>query len=159
MKFNAGLAKSLLMAASIGMVVPLVAQTAPKKTAPKGGAAKPAPAPEAAAEEEAEIVLPGSVIARSGGGFLSLTVEGIHFKLSFYDAKKKPVDADAIRAIARWDPVNKAGEERSILNPADEGKALRGNVAVRPPYVFKVYLTLIGPDDVVLESHVVNFRG
>ncbi len=157
MKFNAGLAKSLLMAASIGMVVPLVAQTAPKKTAPKGDAAKPAP--EAPAAEEAEIVLPGSVIERSGGGFLSLTVEGIHFKLSFYDAKKKPVNADAIRAIARWDPVNKAGEERSILNPADEGKALRGNVAVRPPFVFKVYLTLIGPDDAVLESHVVNFRG
>jgi len=159
MKFNAGLAKSLLMAASIGMVVPLVAQTAPKKAAPKGGAAKPAPAPEVPAGEEPEIALPGAVISRSGGGFLSLTIEGIHFKLSFYDAKKKPVDADAIRAITRWDPVNKTGQVRSILNPSGDGKSLTGNVPVRPPYVFKVYITLIGPEDAVIESHVVDFRG
>jgi len=163
MKINAALAKSLLMAASIGMVVPVIAQTAPKKDAPKPGpskpgSAKPAPAP-AAPVEEAEPVIPGTVITRADGGFLSLTVEGLHFKLSFYDAKKKPVAADAVRAIARWDPVNKAGEVRSILNPTDEGKALKGNVAVRPPYVFKVYLSLIGAEDKVLESHVVDFRG
>jgi hypothetical protein len=155
MKLNSALAKSLLMAASIGIVVPLCAQTAPKKPAPNAGTAKPAPAPVA---EEEEPKLPGSVISRPGGGFLSLTVEGLHFKLSFYDAKKKPVAVDAVRAITRWDPVNKAGEERSILNPAGES-ALVGNVAVRPPYVFKVFITLIGPDDKVIESHVVDFRG
>lgn len=150
MKLNAALAKSLLMAASIGIVVPLVAQTAPKK---------PAPTPAAPTEEEPEPQLPGTVIARSGGGFLSLTLEGGHFKLSFYDAKKKPATADAIRAIARWDPVNKTGDVRSVLNPADEGRALQGNVMVRPPYVFKVYITLIGADDTAMESHVVDFRG
>jgi hypothetical protein len=155
MKLNAALAKSLLMAASIGMVVPLIAQTPSKKEAPKPGPARPAPAPA----EEVEPVIPGTVIARADGGFLSLTLEGIHFKLSFYDAKKKPVEADAIRAIARWDPVNKAGEERSILNPAEQGKALKGNVPVRPPYVFKVYLSLIGAEDKVVESHVADFRG
>jgi hypothetical protein len=163
MKINAALAKSLLMAASIGMVVPVIAQTPPKKDASKPGsakpgAAKPAPAPAAPAEE-VEPVIPGTVITRADGGFLSLTVEGIHFKLSFYDAKKKPIEANAIRAIARWDPVNKAGEVRSILNPTDDGKALKGNVPVRPPYVFKVYLSLIGAEDKVLESHVVDFRG
>ena len=157
MKFNAALAKSLLMAASIGVVVPVLAQTPPRRDAAKP---KPDAAPATPAEEaEAEPQLPGSVIARPDGGFLSLTVDGIHFKLSFYDAKKKPVAADAIRAIARWDPVNKAGQERSVLNPTDDGQALRGNVAVRPPFVFKVYLTLIGADDKAMESHVVNFRG
>jgi hypothetical protein len=158
MKPNAALAKSLLMAASIGTVVPLCAQTAPKNPAPNAGVAKPAPAPAPVTEEE-EPKLPGSVIARPGGGFLSLTVEGIHFKLSFYDAKKKPVAADAVRATTRWDPVNKTGEVRSVLNPSGEGTALIGNVAVRPPYVFKVYMTLIGPDEKVIESHVVDFRG
>ena len=150
MKLNAALAKSLLMAASIGIVVPLFAQTAPKN---------PAPSADAPAEEEVEPQLPGSVIARSGGGFLSLSLEGGHFKLSFYDAKKKPVPADAVRAVTRWDPVNKTGDVRSILNPTDDGTALKGNVIVRPPYVFKVYLTLIGADDKAIESHVVDFRG
>ncbi len=155
MKLNAALAKSLLMAASIGVVVPLVAQTSPKKDAPKTGPSAPQPAP---AEEEAEPQLPGSVIARPGGGFLSLSVEGLHFKLSFYDAKKKPVDADAIRALARWDPPGR-DQQRSVLNPAGDGKSLTGNVQVRPPYVFKVFLTVIGSDEKVIESHVVDFRG
>jgi hypothetical protein len=159
MKPNAALAKSLLMAASIGIVVPLCAQTAPKKSAPTAGPSKPAPAPAAPAAEEPEPQLPGSVIARPSGGFLSLTVEGLNFKLSFYDAKKKPLAADAVRAIARWDPVNKTGEVRSVLNPTDEGTALMGNVPVRPPYVFKVFLTLLGPDGKALESHVVDFKG
>jgi hypothetical protein len=156
MKLNAALAKSLLMAASIGIVVPLVAQTSAKKEAPQTGSAQPPTT--GASEEEQEPQLPGSVIARPGGGFLSLTVDGLHFKLSFYDAKKKPVEADAIRALARWDPPSRS-QERSVLNPDSDGKALIGNVQVRPPYVFKVFLTLIGPDDKVLESHVVDFRG
>jgi hypothetical protein len=158
MKLNAALAKSLLMAASIGTVVPLAAQTAPKK--PAAGSAKPAPAPAPAPDEtEAEPVLPGSVIARPGGGFLSLSLEGVNFKLTFHDAKKKPVPADAVRATVRWNPVNKTGDLRSVLNPGGSDNALVGNVPVRPPYVFKVYLTLIGPDDKAMESHVVDFRG
>lgn len=160
MKLNAALAKSLLMAASIGILVPLVGQTAPKKDAPKTGATKPKPAPTPAAPvEEPETQLPGSVIARPNGGFLSLSVEGGRFKLGFYDAKKKPVAADAVRAITRWDPVTKAGEERSILNLAEGGQALTGNVVVRPPYVFKVFVTLIGSDDKAIESYTVDFRG
>ena len=164
MKLNAALAKSLLMAASIGVVVPLIAQTVPKKDAPKQPAkpatpkAAPAPAPAAPAEE-AEITLPGAVITRASGGFLSLTVEGGHFKLSFYDVKKKPASADAVRATARWDPVNKPGVMRTVLLPAGGNQALTGNTFVQPPFVFKVYLSLIGPDDAVLESHVIDFRG
>jgi hypothetical protein len=158
MKLNAALAKSLLMAASIGTVMPLCAQTAPKKSTPNAGAAKPAPAPAPEVAEE-EPKLPGSVISRPGGGFLSLSLEGGNFKLSFYDEKKKPVAADAVRATTRWDPVNKVGDVRSVLNPTGDGTAFVGNVVVRPPYVFKVYVTLIGPEDKAIESHVVDFRG
>jgi hypothetical protein len=153
MKLNAALAKSLLMAASMGMVVPVLAQTAPKKNSPPSDAPNPAPA------EEPEPQLPGSVIAREDGGFLSLTVEDNHFKLTFYNAKKKPVSADAIRALLRWNPVNKSGDERSILNPTGDDTSLQGTTIVRPPFVFKVYITLIGADGKTLETHVVDFRG
>jgi hypothetical protein len=153
MKLNAALAKSLLMAASIGIVVPLVAQTGSKKVAPKADPAQPAP-PEGAAPQ-----LPGTVIAREDGRFLSLSLDGMHFKLSFYDANKVLVEPDAVRAVARWDPVNKAGVLRAVLNPSEDGKALKGNVLVRPPYVFKVQLLLIGADDNTIESHSVDFRG
>ncbi len=143
MKIHPALGKSLLMAASVGMIVPVLAQPA--------GA-------NVVVEEEAEIVLPGSVVPRKNGGYLSLTLEGNFFKLSFYDEKKKPATADAVRATTRWEPVNKSGEERSVLNPAGDG-SLRGNVVVRPPFVFKVYLTLIGEDGKAIESHVIDFRG
>jgi hypothetical protein len=160
MKFNAALAKSLLMAASIGMVVPVIAQTTSKKAPSKPEAGKPKPAPTPApAAEEADTPLPGSVVVRPGGGFLSLSLQDGHFKLSFYDAKKNPVPADAVRATTRWDPKNKSGDLRSVLNPSPDGSSLVGNVFVRPPLVFKVYLTLLGADDSVIESHAIDFRG
>jgi hypothetical protein len=159
MKFNAALAKTLLMAASIGIVIPIGAQT----NAPRANANKPSspetPAPDTTDLAEAEIALPGSVIERADGGFLSLSLEGNKFKLAFYDAKKKPIAADVVRAIARWDPVNKSGEERSVLNPSEDGQTLRGNVFVRPPFTFRVFLALIGADGNVVESHIVKFRG
>lgn len=161
MKLNAALAKTLLMAASIGIVIPVVAQSSsPNKK--EGNASSPdgSQSPESAAPgEAAEPALPGAVVERSGGGFLSLTVEGGKFKLSFYDAKKKPAAPDAVRATTRWDPVNKAGQERSILNLSEDGQALVGNVFVRPPHIFRVYLSLLGEDGQSLESHVINFRG
>jgi hypothetical protein len=147
MKINAALARTLLMAASIGMVVPLRAQTTPKtkpapapkqqtppaaadakKKAPDKG--KAAPAPETT---EPEPVIAGSTITRADGTFLGLSLEGGNFKLSFYDAKKKPVQANVARAAARWDPVTTAGQERVVLNPIGDGTALSGPKQVRPP--------------------------
>jgi hypothetical protein len=157
MKLNAALAKSLLMAASIGTVVPLIAQTSPKKDASKQPAKPDTAKPAAAAEEE--IKIPGTVLTRPGGGFLSLTLEGGNYRIAFYDAQKKPTSVDVARGSARWNSVNKTGDERAVLNPTEDGKALIGNRFVRPPYVFKLFLTLLGPDDAVVESHVVDFRG
>ncbi len=169
MKINAALARTLLMAASIGMVVPIQAQTSPKTkpgTTPKqqspavAAEGKKKEADKAAPEAtEPEPVIAGSTIARADGTFLGLSVEGGNFKLSFFDAKKKPVQANVARATAMWDPVTKAGKERVVLNPVGDGTALSGPKQVRPPFVFKVYLTLLTEAGEVVESHVVDFRG
>ncbi len=149
MKLNAALAKSLLMAASIGMIVPVAAQTYPKPTKP----ATPAPAPT---EEPAKV--DGLELARKSGGFLGLTVEGPRLVLKFYDAEKKPVDMDAVRASARWDPVNKTNDVYTVLNPSPDGKTLVSPLVVQPPLTFKVYLTLIAADGTVIESLVADLR-
>jgi hypothetical protein len=148
MKLNAALAKSLLMAASIGMVVPMVAETSTK---PK--TVKPAPAPTDVPAEIKGIELP-----RQKGGFLGLTVEGPRLVLAFYDAEKKPVAIDVARASARWNPTNKVGEVRTVLNPGTDGKTLVSPNVVQPPLVFKVYLTLLDADGNALESIVADLR-
>ncbi len=150
----------------MGMVVPIFAQTKPKEkapakspTAPAKKAEKTEPKKEEPAAEEAEPVIPGTTIARADGTFLGLSLEGGNFKLSFYDEKKKPVSANVVRATARWNPVNKTGELRVVLNPTGDGLALTGPQQVRPPFVFKVYLTLINEAGEAVESHAVDFRG
>ena len=135
------------MVASIGMAVPVVAQTAPKPAKP----ATPAPAEEPATIEGVEL-------ARKNGGFLGLTVEGPRMVLKFYDTEKKPVDMDVARAAARWDPVTKSGDVRSVLNPGADGKSLVSTPVVQPPLVFKVYLTLLDANGVAVESFVADLR-
>ena len=171
MKLNAALTKSLLMAASIGMVVPLCAQTAetaptpspakpPAKTPPAKSAkpAKPPVAPAPKEETPGEIILPGIVQPRASGGFLTVEVVDGKFKISFYDAKKKAMPADVARAAARWKSNRKSGDEHTILNPGGDGKALIGAAFVAPPYTFRVFLTLLSEDGTAVESYVVNMN-
>ena len=146
------LLKTLVLASSLGIAVPLLAEDAttapPSKSAAtnKAEAIKntpPASGAKTPAKVEEEPKIPGFVIPRDKGGYLGLTLENGNFKMSFYDAKKKPVKADVIRARARW-PVNyKVGNERAVLNPTSDGMALISNHFVRPPYIFKLYLTLM----------------
>ena len=148
MKFNTAVAKSLLMAASIGMVVPLVAQTS-KPSKP----AKPAPAP---AEEPAKI--DGLEFPRKAGGYLGLTVEGPRLVLKFYDADKKPLTVDVARASARWNPSTKIGDVRSVLNPAGDGLSLVSTPVVKPPLNYMVYITLLDADGKAVESIVADLH-
>ncbi len=112
------------------------AGTATKAATPAAGAAK-APAKKAEAVPKIE----GMEIARGAKGFLGLQLVGGTFKLSFYDMKKKPVAPDVARAMLRWDPKGKVGQERLVLNR--DGMALSSPRPVRPPYVFKLFITLI----------------
>ena len=148
MKLNAAVAKSLLMAASIGMVVPLVAlaQTPPKPAAPKKDSAEPPPKIE------------GITIPRKNGHFLGLTVAGVQFNLRFFDEKKKEEKPDVARATARWNPVNVKAELRAVLNPSDDGKMLVSPGLVRPPLTFRAFFTLLTEDGQVVETFSVNLN-
>ncbi len=138
------------------------AGTATKAATPAAGAAK-APAKKAEAVPKIE----GMEIARGAKGFLGLQLVGGTFKLSCYDMKKKPVAPDVARAMLRWDPKGKVGQERLVLNR--DGMALSSPRPVRPPYVFKLFITLIpegaatgdGADAAAAagETIVVDFKG
>jgi len=155
MKINAALAKTLLLVASTGMVLPMLAKPP----------AKPAPVPAqqdatAKAEgDEAEATIPGISVKRAKGGYIGITVDTNGFALSFYDDKKKQIDCDVAQAAARWKPKNTIGEERRMLNPSGDGKTLTSSV-VRPPFNFKLFLTLLSADGQVVESFDgIDFRG
>jgi hypothetical protein len=136
-----------LVVASLGIAVPLLADGARPGFSPKppaAPAAPAAPAPDKKPEKEPEIA--GFVIPRAKGGFLGLTLENSNFKLAFYDGKKLPVSANVTRATARWVVHYSIFDERAILTPTADGMALTSTKFVRPPYVFKLYLTLIVED-------------
>lgn len=154
MKINAAFLKSLLLAAPFVFSLPAMAKPQ-GKTAPA-----PAPAEEAKSEgTEEEATIPGySVERKNGKGYLGLTMEGNGFKLSFYDAKKKPVACDVARATARWRTNYKTSEEFKTLLPSGDGMTLV-SPDVKPPYNFKlVFLTLLSEDGEVLESYSFAFH-
>ena len=126
------------------------AKTDAKSANPSATPAKPAPK-----KAEPEPKIPGTVISRANGTFLGLTLEGGKFKLSFYDAKKKPMAPDVTRANARWPNSKGRGDNRTVLNPGGDGKSLLGSTVVLPPFNFNVFLILIageGDQAQVVES-------
>jgi hypothetical protein len=152
------LLRKVLVAALLGAAVPLGAETVPPVTTPPPKPGKVAPvAPETKPEEEPKIA--GIVISRAKGGFLSLTLENSNFKLAFYGPKKLPVPADVARANARWPVHYTVFDEHAVLTPSADGMALISTKFVRPPYVFKLYLTLIVEDSAEPpESYVIDFH-
>lgn len=171
MKLNAALAKSLLIAASLGVVSSVFAQATdatpvpdakkpatktvpPKPVRPIRG--KPTPAPKV--ETPPEIVLPGVVKPRPSGGFLTVEVVDGKFKIGFYDAKKKQMPLPAPRGTARWRSNRKISEERTVLSPGPDGKTLMSVGFVRPPFIFKVFLTLLNEEGAAVESHVIDLN-
>jgi hypothetical protein len=138
----------------LALAVPVVAKPQGKTTP------APAPAAPAATEgEDQEGTIPGVSAKRSvGDGYIGVTIDNAGFKLAFYDAKKKQVPCDVARASARWNPAYKHGDERKMLNPSGDGMTLVSS-DVRPPYNFKLWITLFSEDDKALETIVVDFRG
>lgn len=136
--------KTLLMAASIGMVVPVRAQSA-----------RPGPRQVQGqdAEEEAQVV---GVERAWVGGLLGLAIEGNAFVLRFYDADKKPVPVAAARAAVRWDPIGRGGTERAVMNLA--GDTLRSPTIVRPPHLFIAWVTLLDDEGNAVAIHAFDMR-
>jgi len=129
--------------------------TAPKDAGKKSG--------KAAKKEEPPAKIEGITIPRGEKGFLGIQIVDSTFKLSFYDAKKKPVAVDVARAALRWDPKYKLGQERVVLNPGSDGKSLSSPRNIRPPYNFKLFITLLkdssGSDESpVGETFVIDFK-
>jgi hypothetical protein len=129
-----------------------------KKNASKTGATDTKKAP-AKKKEDPPATIDGVAITRPNGGFLGLQILNNNFVLTFYDAKKKKVAPDVARAALRWPVKYQPGPERTVLNPSG-GFALASAKDVRPPFTFKVFISLFveGKDDPV-ESYTVDYHG
>lgn len=146
--------KTWLFVATAGVIAALP----PGARAATAKVSAPPPPPPAADRRPADDVpLPGVSIPYEGG-WISLAIENGVFHLRFYNAERALLPAPAIRATARWNPPLKTGFSRSVLLPADEGRALVGNTFVKPPHQFRVYLTLIGPNEQVLGSYTLDYQ-
>lgn len=158
MKFQTCLPKILLLTAVLVFAGSSPVRASAKPPPGSSGAKNVvAPAPAPAPEPE----IPGLVISRPNGGFLSLLVDGNgNFRLAFYDAKKKAAPVDVARARARWSVRYKATDERTVLIPTADGSALTSPLVIRPPYIYRIYLSLFveGSDEAVESYPNIDFR-
>ncbi len=89
---------------------------------------------------------------RANGTFLGIKLQGVQLKVTFYDAKKKKVAADAVRISARWQD-NKP--RKTVLLPADATTLLSPPV-IKAPYSYRIFLVLVGADDRELDTIQIN---
>ena len=101
----------------------------------------------------------GMEIAR-GTGFLGIQITNGVFKLTAYDAKKKPVAADFTRVALRWQPTNVKSPERTLLVPSGGVGVFSSDKIVKPPHQFRLFVTLIkgDGDDAPVENFTVEFK-
>ncbi len=125
-----------------------------------GLAVNPAQAATPAPTAEADGTIAGMTIARANGHFLGLEVADNVFKLTTYNAHKKPEKTEITSAVLHWPVHYQPNEERTMLTASDDGTFLTSEKAVRAPLSFKLYIALFvaGTPDPV-ESYVVDFRG
>lgn len=128
---------------------------APTKVAPK----KEEPKKDDGKKKEADTPKIEGIEIPHGKGFMGIQLVNSTFKLSFYDEKKKPTAPDVTRAALRWDVKYQPTPERTVLNP-DGGTALTSGKVVKPPYTFKLNITLIKGegDDAATEFLAVDFH-
>jgi hypothetical protein len=149
----------LALLCSLVVVASMHAQT-PAPPTPAYPAKSETKKTEPAKKEPAKIE--GIVVARGEKGFLGVQMVNGTFRIAFYDVKKKPVEVDVTRAVLRWDPKYKVGQDRVVLNRSDDGKALVSPRNIRPPHQFKLFITLLkeatDTEEPVGETHVIDFR-
>ena len=145
----------LALFCAVFAIVTVSAQTRPARP---GAPGKTAPGQKAGETEEP--VIEGTVLNRPDGTFLGLTLHEGKYKLAFYDAEKKPMPVNVLRAVARWPNMHGPGQNRAVLNPAGDGTFLLGNQFVRGPHAFKLIIVLITTEaGDSTESYTVDFRG
>lgn len=121
-------------------------------------AASAAPAADKADDERKLYELPaiGVNLERPTGGWINVQTTGANMVVRFFDAEKKPVTTDVIRATARIRYAAKSGITRTVLNR--EGDMLMSPSNVRPPHNFFVTLTLLHGDDEAAATEVFNLK-
>jgi hypothetical protein len=136
-----------------------VSAAQPAAKAPAASAGKDAKGKKK--EDEMGKVL-GIEIARPDDRFMGIRVVDGVFRLTFYNAKRKPTPPDITRAVLRWDPKYKIGEERTVLNPGGDENSLTSSKVVRPPLTFKLFITLLTAasdgTEKATETYTVDFR-
>jgi hypothetical protein len=140
---------AVVLGATVALAQVKIILDDPKPAAPAPGKADPSkPAPKAdgkkkddgkakKADEMGKIT--GIEIPR-GSGFMGIELVNGTFKLSFYDAKKKPVAPDVDRAALKWTVKTQSLPERLVLNR--DGNALTSPKVIKPPYNFGLAITL-----------------
>lgn len=145
-----------------GVRVTLDEESKPAAKTPAGKPDAPKPAAKADARKaEKKSDEPGKIEGveiRRGDGYLGLQLVGGTFKLSFYDAKKKSVAPDVVRANLTWKVRYQPNPEKAVLLP--NGNALTSPKVVKPPFAFNVTVTLIKSEaaDAPVENFSVDFR-
>lgn len=157
--------RTLLFALVCTLALPFLgqAQTTSPGSKTKAKTAESSASKTAPAKKAPEPKIEGMEVSRGDLGYLGVQIVGANFKINFYDKKKAPVAPDVARALLRWDPKNKPGQERLVLNAGADGKSLTAGRAVRPPYNFKLFITLLKVtetgEEKAVETHVIDFRG
>jgi len=118
------------------------------------GAPSPTPTPE-----EKEGTISGTPIQR-GENWIGIELKDSNFVLTFYNAKKKPVAADASSAVLWWPVHYQPNPERTELVPTDSPSVFASSYTVKTPHAFLLHITLLfaGKADAT-ESYVINFSG
>ena len=115
-----------------------------------GVRAAPAPTPE----KEGTV---GGIAIQRAEGWLGLELKDGTFQLTFYDAKKHPVAADKSSAVFWWPVHYQPNPERTELTPTDNPAVFASPYKVKPPYAFKLHITLLAPGSSDVESYVIDF--
>lgn len=153
---SAGVA--LAVTAAVWAQAPVPAET--KTTAPKADA-KTAPTKKDDKKKKADEMgkIEGMEIPR-GTGFLGVQILNGVFKITVYNAKKKPTAADFTRIALRWQPANQKSPERTLLLPAGGIGAFSSEKIVKPPHRFRLFITLIkgDGDDAPVENLTLEFQ-
>lgn len=142
---------------------PKAAPTAPaaSKAAPSKDTRKAAPKKDAK-KADTPGKIEGMEVSRGDKGFLGVKIENSNFKISFYDKEKKPVTADVAGIVLRWPVHYQPNDERALLTPTSDGKAMTSDKVIKPPFSFKLFITLLKSmtpgEDGDAETYVIDFR-
>lgn len=161
MKLRALRIRCVVLSAVSLLALHAQAATASDGKTPTATSPKAAPADAAKKKEDAMGKVEGVEVKR-GSGYFGVELVGGNFKITFYDAKRHVIAAPVNRAALRW-PVNyRPADERTVVNVSADGKSLSSSKAVKPPYVFKLFITFLadGADEAGAgtETYSIDFR-